>query len=155
LLVAALCPFARVLIHFEKRYVCERVYSHEPRRRRKAFELSLSDFLDERTCTFNFSYIIVPTDAVPVGCITKSNEPQLLTFISFSLHISPSSQHRMSLVYQVPLQPSQSRQRRHGLYVGGKQDAKDEAKLRQRYGVTHILNMTPTKESNIQVGQTS
>jgi hypothetical protein len=43
--------------------VCEWVYSHEPRRRRKAFELSLSDFLDERTCTFNFSYIIVPTDA--------------------------------------------------------------------------------------------
>jgi hypothetical protein len=69
----------------------------------------------------------------------------------------------MSLVYQTPAVTSASTAteknkshrrpppRRHGLYVGGSADAKDLTKL-QRWNVSHILNMTPTKDSGLQVG---
>ena len=40
--------------------------------------------------------------------------------------------------------------RRHGLYLGGKVDAKSRDKL-ERWGVSHILNATPPKEGSIQV----
>ena len=39
------------------------------------------------------------------------------------------------------------------LYIGGKSDAKNRDKLEQR-GITHILNVTPTKDSGIQVSYT-
>ena len=38
----------------------------------------------------------------------------------------------------------------HGIYIGGKDDAKNKTALKQ-HGVTHILNMTPEKDSSIQV----
>jgi len=37
-----------------------------------------------------------------------------------------------------------------GLYLGGQKDAKNRDKL-QKWGVTHILNVTPEKESGIEV----
>lgn len=65
----------------------------------------------------------------------------------------------MSLIYQPPVvvsasstpssQPKASP--RPGLYVGGKADAKDFTKLKQR-NITHILNMTPAKETGIEAG---
>ena len=38
----------------------------------------------------------------------------------------------------------------HGIYIGGKDDARNKTALKQ-HGVTHILNMTPEKDSSIQV----
>lgn len=38
----------------------------------------------------------------------------------------------------------------HGIYIGGKDDAKNKPALKQ-HGVTHVLNMTPEKDSSIQV----
>jgi protein-tyrosine phosphatase len=66
---------------------------------------------------------------------------------------------QMSLVYQPPLsQPqkantnaSPKKLARPGLYVGGKADAKDLDKLIQR-NITHILNVTPAKETGIEAG---
>lgn len=51
----------------------------------------------------------------------------------------------MSLIYS-----EQVGGRRHGLYLGGKTDAKARDQL-ERWGVTHILNVTPPKEGSIQV----
>ena len=55
----------------------------------------------------------------------------------------------MSLVYTAP---SQASTRRNGIYIGGKTDAKSRSKLEQ-WGVTHILNMTPQKDSSVQVSR--
>jgi protein-tyrosine phosphatase len=58
----------------------------------------------------------------------------------------------MSLIYQCPIsQPQKTKHPRPGLYVGGKADAKDYDKLLQRK-ITHILNMTPAKETGIEAG---
>lgn len=54
----------------------------------------------------------------------------------------------MSLVYMAPA--AQPGAKRNNVYLGGKSDAKDRTKLEQR-NVTHILNMTPSKDSSIQV----
>ena len=54
----------------------------------------------------------------------------------------------MSLIYQAK---DLVQGRRPGLYLGGKSEAKNREKLEQ-WNVTHILNMTPAKEANIQVG---
>jgi predicted protein tyrosine phosphatase len=54
----------------------------------------------------------------------------------------------MSLIHQAP---GVVQGRRPGLYLGGKADAKDRDKL-ERYNVTHILNMTTSKEVNIKAG---
>ncbi|EEC47494.1 predicted protein [Phaeodactylum tricornutum CCAP 1055/1] len=54
----------------------------------------------------------------------------------------------MSLIHQAPVVVQG---RRPGLYLGGKADAKDRDKL-ERYNVTHILNMTTSKEVNIKAG---
>ena len=51
----------------------------------------------------------------------------------------------MSLVYSETVGG-----KRHGLYLGGKADAKDREKLK-RWHVTHVLNVTPPKEGSIQV----
>jgi hypothetical protein len=40
--------------------------------------------------------------------------------------------------------------RRHSVYIGGKDHAKSLPKLEQ-WGISHILNVTPTKVSGIQV----
>jgi hypothetical protein len=40
--------------------------------------------------------------------------------------------------------------RRHSVYIGGKDQAKSLPKLEQ-WGISHILNVTPTKDSGIQV----
>jgi hypothetical protein len=53
----------------------------------------------------------------------------------------------MSLIYQ---SGDMLNGRRPGLYLGGKTDAKDSEKL-QRWQVSHVLNMTPAKDSSIQV----
>jgi len=50
----------------------------------------------------------------------------------------------MSLIYS-----EQVGGRKHGLYLGGKTDAKSREKL-ERWGVTHVLNVTPPKEGSIQ-----
>jgi len=54
----------------------------------------------------------------------------------------------MSLIYQAD---TMVQGRRPALYLGGKSDAKNREKLLAR-NVTHILNMTPTKEASIQAG---
>ena len=41
--------------------------------------------------------------------------------------------------------------RRHGVYLGGKKEAKSLEKL-QQWNISHILNVTPTKEVSIQAG---
>lgn len=41
--------------------------------------------------------------------------------------------------------------RRNSIYIGGRADAKSLEKL-QRWGISRILNVTPTKEASIQVG---
>lgn len=58
----------------------------------------------------------------------------------------------MSLVYTAPAATSKSinRSRRHSIYIGGKSDAKSLDKL-DRWGISHILNVTPTKDTSIQV----
>ena len=53
----------------------------------------------------------------------------------------------MSLVYQGK---DMVQGRRPGLYLGGKEEAKNRHKLDQ-WKVTHILNMTPPKEAGIEV----
>ena len=59
----------------------------------------------------------------------------------------------MSLIYQPPVEASSKKSTvpRPGLYVGGKVDAKDFTKLKQR-NITHILNLTPAKETGIEAG---
>ena len=52
----------------------------------------------------------------------------------------------MSLIYTPPL----SGGRRKGLYLGGQKDAKSREKL-NKWGVTHILNVTTEKDSGVQV----
>ena len=48
---------------------------------------------------------------------------------------------------------SSSRSRlRHSIYLGGKADAKDWEKLVNRWKITHVLNCTPAKETNIEAG---
>jgi len=56
----------------------------------------------------------------------------------------------MSLIYQSDTFVGG---RRPGLYLGGKTDAKDAEKL-ERWNVTHILNVTPSKEACITVSGT-
>jgi hypothetical protein len=63
----------------------------------------------------------------------------------------------MSLIYTAPIAQSQksafastSLKRRNSIYIGGKADAKSRAKLEQ-WRVSHILNMTPQKDSSVQV----
>ena len=58
----------------------------------------------------------------------------------------------MSLIYTTPASAASagSSKKRHSIYIGGKKDAKDRNKL-ERWGVTHILNMTPPKDSSLQV----
>jgi protein-tyrosine phosphatase len=82
----------------------------------------------------------------------------------------------MSLIYQVPANPNRSssqgstpgllsqlpqqqqpsnnnrRKRRSGLYIGGKSDAKNYDKITNHWNVTHILNMTPAKETGVSAG---
>jgi protein-tyrosine phosphatase len=41
--------------------------------------------------------------------------------------------------------------KRNSVYIGGRADAKDCEKL-ERWNVSHILNVTPTKEASIQAG---
>eukprot|EP00536_Pseudo-nitzschia_multiseries_P008965 jgi/Psemu1/306160/fgenesh1_kg.239_\ len=41
---------------------------------------------------------------------------------------------------------------RHSLYIGGKADAKDYDKLLYGWKISHILNVTPAKETNIEAG---
>ena len=53
----------------------------------------------------------------------------------------------MSLIWQAKEMVGD---RRPAIYLGGKADAKDADKL-ARWQVTHVLNMTPTKEVCIQV----
>lgn len=54
----------------------------------------------------------------------------------------------MSLIYQAS---NLVNERRPGIYLGGKADAKNKDKLLAR-NVTHVLNLTPSKETNIQAG---
>jgi hypothetical protein len=54
----------------------------------------------------------------------------------------------MSLIYQAETVAGQST--RSGLYIGGKDDAKDLDKLK-RLNVKYILNVTPNKQANLQV----
>ena len=51
-------------------------------------------------------------------------------------------------------QQGQGRRRplRHSIYLGGKVDAKDYDKLVNRWKITHILNVTPPKQTNIEAG---
>jgi hypothetical protein len=53
----------------------------------------------------------------------------------------------MSLVFQTK---ERVQERRHGIYVGGREDAKDLARLKTR-SITHVLNLTPPKDVNVQV----
>ena len=60
----------------------------------------------------------------------------------------------MSLVY-IPCESDNysavsATRKQTGLYLGGQKDAKNRDKL-QMWGVTHILNVTPEKESGIEV----
>jgi atypical dual specificity phosphatase len=41
---------------------------------------------------------------------------------------------------------------RHSIYIGGKIEAKDFTKLITKWKITHILNITPTKQTNIEAG---
>ena len=41
---------------------------------------------------------------------------------------------------------------RHSIYIGGKLEAKDYDKLITRWKITHVLNITPTKQTNIEAG---
>lgn len=55
----------------------------------------------------------------------------------------------MSLIYTAPAAaPGVSSG--NGLYIGGKKEAKSRSTL-GRWGITHILNVTPEKDSSIQV----
>jgi len=45
-----------------------------------------------------------------------------------------------------------SRRLRHSIYLGGKADAKDYDKLVNRWKITHVLNCTPRKQTNIEAG---
>lgn len=57
----------------------------------------------------------------------------------------------MSLIYTAPSAAgSGTKVRQHGLYIGGKRDARSRSSL-DRWGITHILNVTPEKDSSIQV----
>ncbi len=68
----------------------------------------------------------------------------------------------MSLIYTAPVSESAvavgngsissttPRRRRNSLYLGAKADAKNRDKL-ERWGITHILNATPSKDASIQV----
>ena len=55
----------------------------------------------------------------------------------------------MSLIYTAPA-ASAGVSSRNGLYIGGKKEAKSRSTL-ERWGITHILNVTPEKDSSIQV----
>lgn len=63
----------------------------------------------------------------------------------------------MSLVYQgIPIPNSASAgtssNRRPGLYIGGKDDAKNYDKLSKYWNVMYILNVTPSKQVGIVAG---
>jgi len=45
-----------------------------------------------------------------------------------------------------------SRRLRHSIYLGGKADAKDYDKLVNRWKITHVLNCTTRKQTNIEAG---
>jgi hypothetical protein len=55
----------------------------------------------------------------------------------------------MSLIHSAPRIQGSSRP--HCVYLGSKAEAKNE-KLLRKSGITHILNVTPTKEVNVKVG---
>jgi hypothetical protein len=89
--------------------------------------------------------------------VTSVDSPRLVIpspppRVRYTAHIPPSLHscrynNDMSLVYQAK---DPEGKRRPGLYIGSKSDAKDLKKL-QQFNVTHILNMTPSKETNIVV----
>ena len=54
----------------------------------------------------------------------------------------------MSLIYSTS---TASGRKASNLYIGGKDEAKDK-KFLQRCGITHILNATPMKQTNIKAG---
>lgn len=51
----------------------------------------------------------------------------------------------MSLIFSL------NSSKRHSVYLGGKAEAKSRSKLEQM-GITHVLNVTPEKDSSIQAG---
>jgi len=52
-------------------------------------------------------------------------------------------------VYTVTKDEKKGKER--GIYIGGKADAKNRSKL-HRWGITHILNVTPEKEAGVESG---
>lgn len=58
----------------------------------------------------------------------------------------------MSLIYTAPSARDSGAAgvKEHGLYLGGKKDARSRSFLDRR-GVTHVLNVTTEKDSSIQV----
>ena len=57
----------------------------------------------------------------------------------------------MSLIYTTSSESNNRGGKRcHRLYIGGRSDAKNRDKLLQ-WGITHILNVTPTKDAGVQV----
>ena len=60
----------------------------------------------------------------------------------------------MSLIYTAPAASAgvSSPASGNGLYIGGKKEAKSRSTL-ERWGITHILNVTPEKDSSIQVSE--
>jgi hypothetical protein len=56
----------------------------------------------------------------------------------------------MSLIYTAEEGPLSLSGKPHGLYLGGKVDAKSRSKL-EGWGITHILNVTPEKEAGVKV----
>ncbi|OEU14435.1 phosphatases II, partial [Fragilariopsis cylindrus CCMP1102] len=58
----------------------------------------------------------------------------------------------MSLVATFDVSSSSSSNIRHSIYIGGKVEAKDYDKLITRWKITHVLNITPTKQTNIEAG---
>lgn len=98
-------------------------------------------WLSSMTCCmyFVFDFFFFPLESL------TPPPPPLPTQIQFA----------MSLIYQPP--PSSpgvaviSGKPRPGIYLGGRADAKNKDRLLDR-NVTHILNLTPTKEASIQAG---
>lgn len=68
------------------------------------------------------------------------------------MYATPFGLFPMSLVGTFTVENETGRPLRHSMYIGGKTDAKDYDKLVHRWKISHVLNVTPPKQTNIEAG---
>ena len=108
------------------------------------FRVSRWSLFEQTTSRYYYSYHIIVHETIDTY-FEKNGCPDFSHLHSWVKEYIK----RMSLIYTVPGVSSSGL--RNSIYIGGRSDAKSLEKL-QKWRISRILNVTPTKEASIQVG---